>query len=644
MVASLALPPRPAEQDQPERAGPARKSRSKASPNDAAMIRELVDTAYNDTLPLRLRQIGDYRLYRLEPFTWRQIMRDRMSPNAATVTSNEPRTLADTIIAIMDDSRLSFRSPTVDQREEVRDAGRAAEQLIHGMLQQVERRRPLMVQPSFKGQLSFHIAVRGFACVLHTLFKNQKGETMVKMEAWDPLNVYWSVASGEGDDDYHGLAWVCHYQDLDSWRLDSRFSKEYGRISGDLTPTYERNGKPMFRVYDYYDRENNIVMADDKIVTKQPHYGEGYVPATVVPVGPSGLIVDSQSSTSYVEDFGQSIFSHNRELYPKLNAFLSTKYERMLRVVNPAVKLPSATGRFAINPNIANPFDRGQRIGLNTTNQEDIIPLDQPDIPRDAIELEASLQSQLQKGGVPNVVHGQGNDSISGYNTALLTSAGQRHILAPRLKAMQETYMSIGDFLLRQFASGYFEAMHIQGEIDRRTPYSRVIEPALIRQAPALSYTCKIKNPAELPTRIGMATAMGSGPDPFFDLMYILDEIMEVDDPDAMMERLALQKAKRAIPETQLYEAIKAAEEIGDETAAKLLMGALMRFMQGPPLLPGQQVGRGQPAGRGGGGGPAGGQRPPGPTTAGGGAPGAGQPNPSGPEQGAGRSRPPGVR
>ena len=88
------------------------------------------------------------------------------------------------------------------------------------------------------------------------------------------------------------------------------------------------------------------------------------------------------------------------------------------------------------------------------------------------------------------------------------------------------------------------------------------------------------------------------------DDLYIMDDVLEFDDPDGMMERLDLQKAVRALPETQLLKAVEAAEANEEKELGQLLYAALLKFVQGQPQPPG---------GAGAGPGPAG-QLPPGAT------------------------------
>ena len=603
------------------------------------MVRERCDAAYNDTAAMRLRMMADWNLYRLAPFRWREIIAERIPEKTATMTSNEPRTLADTVASLLIGAPVTYRAPTANEVEDIRDAGRAVEELFHGLLTMADKMRPLMVQPPIKHQLVGHMLIRGFLAGMHLLTKDEQGNTVPQIEIWDPLNVYWGVSTDGGNtgQNHQGLAWACHYQDLDSWRLDSRFGDGRNSITGGLAPTYYKGKNPIYRVYDFYNREFNIVVVDDKVIDKRRHFGQGYVPVTIVPVGPMPLIIDAHATTAYVEDFGASIYAHNRDLYPKLNALLSVKYERVLRYVNPAVATKSRSGRYVLPPNVANPFERGQRFRQSTANDEEILALEEPELTRDAAELEGAMQAQLQKGGVPNVTHGQQNAPSSGYNTSLLLQSN-RHVLEPRLDAIVDWYESCEEFLRRQFASGLFEPMKLQGEIDRRRPYNRLIEPSVIRSAPAPVFKCRIKNPSEIAQRMSLAQMLKQLN--FADTHYILDEVLEIEDPDGMIERLALENAKMALPQTQLYEAIKAAEEAGDLDIAKLLYAELLKYIDpmASPMAP--TIGPGQSAGQL----PPGSTPSPGATTSAGGSPRSGQPNPSDESQQQGRPRDEGVR
>ena len=602
---------------------------------------------YSNTMPMRRRMMNDWMLYSLEKFQWYKLLEDRIPARTATMTSNDPKTLAGSVTALMKSARMSVRCPTADQPKEVREAGRAVEQFYHGILQQVEGQQGLMVNTRLRGQLCFWGSLRGFLAGLHVLTKDEQGNTTPHIEVWDPLNVYWGVTpGGRGEGNHPGLAWACHFSDLNSWRMDDRFGGMAGDITGGLTPTYVAGGDPIYRVYDYYDREYNVVVVDGKVISKQPHFGQGYVPVTIIPIG-NPLVIDSQSNAAYTEEFGESVYTYNRDLYPKENAILSAKFEQVLRFINPAVKLPSVTGRFTLPGWLANPYDRGQRFRLNARNEEDIVPMEQPPMKREVAELEAAMSVMNQKGGLPSVVHGQSDAPSSGYNTNLLQQQGYKHIIEPRLEALDQFYEGMERFFRRQFSSGYFEAMHLQGEIDRKTPFNTLIEPSVIKRAPEPMVKHRLRDPGETAQKMGMAQmvkTMG-----LFDDLYILDELLDVDDPEAMMKRLALQRVKDILPTTQLYAAYQAAQEDGNEIMMALIEVEIMKLTGGPGLLPnqpGMMRGRQGPptigGGAGGGGGQSSGASSFVPTEAGG-SPRGGVPNPSDESQLQGRPRPPGA-
>ena len=161
--------------DRPQRPTSLAPRQLRRTKTDAHMIRENCEAAYNDTAALRLRQMADYDLYRLTPFSWRQIIAEKIPAKTATLTSNEPRTLADTVASILVDAPVTYRCPTSNELEDIRDAGRAVEELFDGFMKMADKDRPLMVQPSIKEQLVFYMLIRGFAIGLHLLTKNELG-------------------------------------------------------------------------------------------------------------------------------------------------------------------------------------------------------------------------------------------------------------------------------------------------------------------------------------------------------------------------------------------------------------------------------------------------------------------------------------
>ena len=159
---------------------------SQRSGEVAMRIEHLCNTARNNRLSLEQRWRLDYDFYRLDDFTWRKVVQDRISPKAATYTSNEPRTLANVVISLLVEALVTYRSPTVDQPQPVREAGRAREQLFHHFLEATDQNMADMVNVPLRDQLCFYMAIRGFVAAMHTLYRDYEGRTQVMIEPWDP--------------------------------------------------------------------------------------------------------------------------------------------------------------------------------------------------------------------------------------------------------------------------------------------------------------------------------------------------------------------------------------------------------------------------------------------------------------------------
>ena len=577
----------------------------------------------------------DQMLYALDPFEWWKV-NERVPVATARYTSNSPKVLGQTARALLVKARLTYTAPRESSSDEYLESGRMAEQLFAGFLTNVDDYQTDLINPSLRAQLAFYTAIRGFVCGLHVLTKNEEWETMPRIEAWDPFNTYWGR-------DHKGLAWACYYQDLDQYRMESRFGPSV--LTG-YQPKGLNMKDPTWRVYDYYDREMNYVMIGDRVALRQQHFGSGgRVPVTIVPVG-DPMVVSPHDGHSYERDFGESIYAANREIYPKMNAMMSAKYARFIYMINPATKEQSRQGRAFIPQEVASPYTMGTRHRLSTLNEEDIMPLELGEFPNDSVVLEGAISGELQRGGFPHIIRGESSQTSSGYNTSLLMSSAQ-FVVEPRLDAMKAFYKSAWLHLKRQFTSGYFDPIRVQGQVSRQKPFDVTIEPNMIKDAPELQFDMRVVNAAEIAQKIGLVDTLRKGPYPLVDDDTLRDVYLEVEDPDFVGDLVSMQTAARSTPQTQLLLALEAAVKHGNDQLAQVLMGNLLRLMQPdvPAQLPNGQrmVGRGGMPGAGGGGGGGGGGMS-GLTTAEGGSPRAGQPNPSDERQQGGRPREAGER
>ena len=117
-----------------------------------------------------------------------------------------------------------------------------------------------------------------------------------------------------------------------------------------------------------------------------------------------------------------------------------------------------------------------------------------------------------------------------------------------------------------------------------------------------------------------------------------MDDILEIEDPDAMIAAVEAEAASKALPELQLFDWAQAFLERGENEKAQMVMMKMQQYMMMPAQpggLPGgpQMQGGGAPQGR-----------LPRPSSEAGGSPRAGAPNESNESQTQGRPREPGQR
>lgn len=591
-------------------------------------IKDQVRVADMQTGGIRARQVVDLLRYQQEPFRWSAVS-ERVPLNTPTMTSNEGYVLARTAMTMLNKARMTYPAPRESNNEQYKQAGRLREQMFAGFLRMADRRQTRLVSPSLRTSAGAMTCLRGFVCGLHVLTKNAKWETEARIEMWDPYNVYWGIDNG-------GIAWICHYQDLDADRMTARFGPSV--LTG-YPPQHLRMKDPTWRVWDYYDREENVLMIGERVALRQRHWGtDGYVPATVVPVGPP-LMASLHDGFVYSADFGESVYAANRNLYPKWDAALSAKYARLIYALNPAAFEKSRSGRPFIPPETPSAWEMGMRMTLNVADEQEVEALPYPDMPKEATELEGMMSGMLQRGGFSHIVQGQGGQLSSGYNTSLLMGSAD-FLLEPRMDAIKAWYEAAEESLFRQFVSGYFDGVRMQGMVRRGKTFDMTFEPSELRDAPPLMFEMKVINQAEIVQNLNLAMALRDPGRTGFPLLTddtIRDRLLDVEDPDLEGALVRMQSARRSTPQALLLQSIKDAIDNEDEMLAKVLEGNLLSLMQPglPPMLP---IGGEQRMMRGAQGGGRGME------TNAGGSPRGGMPNVSGPEQLGGRPRPAGTR
>ena len=431
----------------------------------------------------------------------------------------------------------------------------------------------MRMQPGVRQQLSWFITLRGWYAGRALLVKDDDGETYVDIQPWDALHTYW----GEGK---HGLAWACYKTKKTPSEIKAIWDVEVGGEGADL------DDDDAIDVYDFYDREDNIVCTDEMVLkSKTKHGGEG-VPVFLGPVGANPLVqaITHTGNLDTIEDYGESCFKSSRDLFGKHNFMMSVMLELTARSRRQGLKVKSRDGTKTLEED---PYKEGSEIALG--QGEDVEPLGLLEMAKESGAFMSLVSGEMQRGGLPHSVYGQLEFQLSGFAINTLRQ-GVETILVPRLQALERAYMCIFKMLSDQYITGAFKSMEVSGQDKNRMYFSEEISPDIVRNSGDSEVSFIGQLPQDDMTRMSMAQIAREGQTPLLPDRFIRDEILGMQSADQIEDTINSQMAERLLPEAALWTMYKSAIQEGREDVAvfyeeelrRLLMQKAAQGMQPP--------------------------------------------------------------
>ena len=542
-------------------------------------IIDKVDIHYDNTEKLRQRMEDDYSLYRLDPY--------EAGDGYQSYTSNAPQTYADKVISWIVSSEMVVRIPNVTENREMRDANNRKEKVFLGMLRSADERLKNTLKPSIKNQLAFYVAIRGWYAGRALLTKRDDGTTYVDISPWDPMHTYWGVGAD-------GLDWACYK--IQKGRTE--IEQEYGvRLSGEAT---DRDDEDWLYVYDYYDKEENIVVVGNgQVVKKATPHGSPNVPVFIGPVGatpPVQALSEHTDIETTIEDFGESVFKSSRDVYEKNNLMMSIMLELTARARRQGLKIKSRDGSKTLDED---PYKEGTEISL--AQGEDIEPLGLLEMSRETQGFMGVLTGDMQRGTLPHSIYGDLQFQLSGFAINTLRQ-GIDSVLQPRMEALEDCYMKLCMLLSDQYMSGNFRAMELSGVDMNRNYFDEIITPESIDMAKDIQITFVGQLPQDDMSKMSMAQIAREGPNPLLPDIFIRDKILGLQDTDSIDNAIKEQEATELLPEAKLFTLMQSAEERGRDDLAQLYLGELLYILKQKMMMRQQQDMQSQQMGMQGGG------------------------------------------
>jgi len=134
--------------------------------------------------------------------------------------------------------------------------------------------------------------------------------------------------------------------------------------------------------------------------------------------------------------------------------------------------------------------------------------------------------------------------------------------------------------LIDEYLTESFETVSLSGRAMNRTYFSERITTDVIRRAGDAELSLITQLPQDDMSKYAMAQTAREGPVPLLPDMYIRDQILGLQDAEAIDDSIKEQQAERMLPEATLWTMLKSAEDRGRTDLAQLYMGELMFLMR----------------------------------------------------------------
>ena len=532
-------------------------------------IIDIVDSHYDVTEPLRTRMDTDHQLYRLESYD--------AGDGYKSYTSNEPQTYADKIIAWMASADVIIRIPPSGNPRNLRETNNEKERFVIGALKSANERLTRRLLPDMKSQLAWYIALRGWYAGRALLVKKDEDTTYVDITPWDPMHTYWGT-------DSNGLAWACYKTKKTQAEIESQYNVRLGSM---------REDEDGVEVYDFYDREDNVVVVPHRIVKKRTKHGSDEVPVFLGPVGANPLIqsLEWSSIEDTVEDYGESVFKSTRDLYDNHNFMMSVMLELTARSRKQGLKIVSRDGTKTLEED---PYKEGTEVAL--AQGEDVLPLGLMEVARETGAFMGLVSGEMQRGTIPHSMYGELPFQLSGFAINTLKQ-GVETVLSPRVIALEQAYLQVARLLCDQYSSGAFSAMELSGRDNNRMYFSEKITPKTVKEGGDIEITVMPRLPQDDMSKYSMAQIAREGPTPLMPDLWIRDNVLGIQDADQIEDTIKEQIAERTLPEAGLWSLYQAAMRQGREDLAQFYAGELTAMLLGKAKMLADNLGGGAPPG-----------------------------------------------
>ncbi len=369
------------------------------------------------------------------------------------ITLNEPKIVWETSVTLLSLYTPRFRIPlTTNIPDEEKAKINKVERFLTGVFREIDRNFQEQGNSNWFRSLAYWVCGGWYA--VFPLVVKEDGETKFYCDLYDPITVYpeW---------DSKGLRKLA--------RAYTTFGSEARSIIEDfgMEVTKPIGDKESIEVINYWERTYdgiyNCVLVGGEPIKPWTKEDFPYIPIFVGTVGGSPERAYAQGDVKYVANMGESILSSNKDMYEKMNRFLSFMMQISASSAYPPQMDFSQEGMETIPPE---KFAPGVIIPRKLG--EPIQPIPLVTTPIDANAILSLMGNQIQKGGLPYSVYGTLPFELSGFALSQLLAAVHRR-LGTQLNAYNYIISRCCVEFIRQFrASGGKIDLLVEGRQGRK--------------------------------------------------------------------------------------------------------------------------------------------------------------------------------
>ena len=448
--------------------------------------------------------------------------------NIINITLNRPAVFAANVISALGSTSEQVIVESEDKKLDttyIEDFQRAAFRSANARLSLQGRDN---LNPFFDEQLC--IRGRGAA---RCLFEEVDGELIADITPWDTRFV--TYEKGIKGLDWGGYETFRARRDIEAeYPLDKY---KFAVVSGESAT-----------VLDIWHREGNEVWISGRKILEQPH-SYGFTPV-VVQVVTLGSMLASKDSLKHQ---GESIFFLIRDVIPELNRLASIMQTLNLKAVKPPAGWGSKDARTPAP-------EYEDAMGMATMTPHEIgggaKPVDYGDAKRAAMQAYAMLDKALQEGSLSSIDLGTLNFQLSAV-ALIEIGEGRDQVFTPRLASKALLNKALAEMFTEQ-------VLQIGGSVELGTKrHKRQFQVSKLQGEYETTYKYFVKSPKIDIARYSVASAA----ERYLDQATILRDVLQVEDPDGIMQKRYYDMAAKISPSVLKTRVIRALYESGGEDA-----------------------------------------------------------------------------